>query len=1113
MLINDNSELSQLNNLINAEKGNKESLEQLAQILYNKNNDTSLSIFKSGSDWLLKEHGNKYPELKKGANFYKVIAANTPNLSGSALLAAKRRLYELSTGLSFAAIAGAPANQPRKSQPAKLAANEKKEALKSIIFGGWGGANGLAVTKYFASKTGANNTAFLKKYGVKPIEKYELSTGGEYTVNYQNFCFSLIANDWEKRRQPNSPNPKFRKPITQNRGKNSYIFGLAQLPATGENLIIFEGESDAICASWHKFNAIAIGGAGNKKSLDNLASELKARFKRVFVLFDNDSAGEIGGKELAQKHGFIYVDTAFCMLDFFAKKIGLDATGLQAIADCKDLCDIFNLGNIANGTNGAKNVINFLSLCTEQNNCVNPIENDRFSIGIPHAIGTPFNQYLSEKVGTNSAFNPLQTIALSIAKNKRVCLQAAAGAGKSTCLIDLLKLHIFNPKCQINKLYSEENAIKRVVITVPTTTIMHQLYTAFSGKDKDGNEIEKFDTNGNKIIAPFPNCGLLYGGTPDKEKVRFCDVIICVYDSVLLAEITDNNTLLIADEIHLLPTEFSYRAKANKDVLKAIKKARYTLSLSATPNYLFNQYFDFKLLFGVAKTTNKKYINICEYTGKEYNLIPAILSIFLEERRSGRSKGTIIIKFDDSNYLRAGAAYAKKIGLTSEVFTANEKDNPNYKSILETSKLATKVDIIFTTCLIEAGVSIKDEISHVYICDTLNSDKNIQQSARPRFDIATGINAIVNITIFVSKAANEKEKAAFKHTDSGSKFLSDKLSEATKKAALFNTGNLDFKDTSLPHDAKDYVFRDENEYIADELKILHDIVKIADKDIHLLSKRLQHTDKTIQSVTFSQIDAVENADFSECLDAIEAQNKATKNAAIDILINAANNDENNLKLLLLQLINTDKDRIKGDKLISIFELQNDKAAKKEAFKFYATLPEPNQKVLENADAKIFGFIIDIATYFKVPNTPLFDALHNAKVADKAAKKEAVSKTDTSELKERLKKVRAGKGGEIDNNQYLIDIAVFNAFKKPIENIKAKKRKPFLICELLSITNKILTQKDTPRNFKPKTETGKDGVRAYLGRYFDIETERIAGKNGKETRYTLTRKDTKKNTEK
>lgn len=1114
------SELNQLNDAINAENSNVESLERLAKVLYNVDASakSSVKINEKNGVFYIKDWSGQIAALAAGANFYGLILGATARLSGAALLAEKRRLYEIGTGLNFSPLAGAPVSKPA-NKPARGTANEKKEAQNNVIPDGWHTPNGLAIIDYFASKTGANNTDFLERYGVNPIKKVEFATGKK-TPNFDasNFAFSYLANDWIKKIQPTHANPKLRKTYIK-AGANNYVFGLEQLPEKGENLLIFEGESDVICASLHGFNAVCFGGAA-KPILPQIASELKARFKRIFVLFDNDNAGKTNGKELADKHGFIYVDTEFAIHSLSA------GSGLHLPEEIKDVCDIFNYLNTAyNAATAQLQTRIFLRLCTGLNGRISGLAKDRFSVPISHAIIIPFNQYISEKTTVldangqnielpyihNGIYNPLQILALSIAKNKRVCLQATAGAGKSTALIDLITDYLFSADIQSNKLYfSNENLILRVVIAVPTIPLAEQLYAVFSGKDSKENVID-FNYN-----APFPTgCKLVFNETINKEELRFSNIVICTYDSISVAGI-NKDTILIIDEAHQIITENGYRQKATKSVLAAIKNATRTLFLSATPNYLFNEVFGVKLVIGVPEITNTKHVEICEYTGKQTELIPYILDRYLEQRNNGKT-GTILIKQDDSTLLRAGADYAKSLGLTSEIFSGKNdlfrRNNENYKNILKHSKLATKVDVIFTTRLIEAGVSIKDEISNIYICDTDNIAKIIQQLARPRFDASTGANSLVNAVLFIQqKTAKEKEKASFAGTYTASELYAYKLNLARQKADYFNAGGNNFKNENLSTDAKDYVYQtdektylaDERKYLADEISIMFDIDNAAiTKDKNLIAERLQYTDASIKKVTFSTLQLSENIDFSERKDAVKSYKEQAQKDAILTIKNIAGTDKEKLNFILCKLVATEKSTDKRIGLISCLGIPNGKQADKDARIFYQSLPDASREILENADANILGFLSKVADYMKLPNIGLFDAIDKAEIADKADYKNTLAQIETLELKARQRKYRNGTAGEKEKNQCETANEIYKAFQSKIENIKSGQRKnPFLPCELVEITNKVLTRKDEKRSFKPKTEKGKEGVIPYLKTFFDVLPKVMPDKK---TYYILTRK--------
>ena len=663
-------------------------------------------------------------------------------------------------------------------------------------------------------------------------------------------------------------------------------------------------------------------------------------------------------------------------------------------------------------------------------------------------------------------------------------MQAAAGAGKSTALIELADIFL-NTDSYVNKLYFDANSrINRLVIAVPTVPLAEQLHKS------------------------FPNALLICGKVRDREELRIAQIVICTYDSVLGVGVNEN-TLLVIDEAHQLVSEYGYRSKATKSVLFAMHSAKYTLSLSATPNYLFNQYFGFKLIFGVAEITNTKHINICEYTGKKAELLPYIIDKVSDTK--SQNKGVTIVKIDNLTLARAGAEYAHKLGLTSEIFAGRNESyrdkNENYNSILNLSKLATKVDIIFTTCLIEAGVSIKDDIAHLYICDTLNADKLIQQLARPRYDANTGANKVLNATIFIKK--DDKEKPA--------KYINfdDCLAFSAEKVDYLNSQKSnDYADKKLKDDPKNYIYQDaDTSYKVDILALLFDVNECtATKDVNLLSQRLKYTDKTISSIDFSTVILNENTLFAECLEGIKAQNEADKKAAVSALVLAVNNSETNFDLVVLHLLSLTKDIYLRARLVRVFELKNTLFNRQSAAAFFSSLPAKLQADITSENADVLDFVEIAGVYFeelKVAKISKIDALLSAQKDNPKNLEAAKKAVHLRALKARNKAVRAGDGTVQDVNQFAIDKAIFAAFSNYIDMIKREKRAPFLLSELVEITNKVLCQKIVERGFKPKTAGGKDGVKPYLDRYFEIMPTRELEGGKKITRYILTRRKSEK----
>lgn len=89
-----------------------------------------------------------------------------------------------------------------------------------------------------------------------------------------------------------------------NKHDRSVISLWTKIPEYGDKLIICSSLKDALCL-WANIGipAIAVQGEGYGIS-DTALSELRRRFREVYILFDNDRAGLEDGKSLSAKTGF-----------------------------------------------------------------------------------------------------------------------------------------------------------------------------------------------------------------------------------------------------------------------------------------------------------------------------------------------------------------------------------------------------------------------------------------------------------------------------------------------------------------------------------------------------------------------------------------------------------------------------------------------------------------------------------------------------------------------------------------------------------------------------------------------------------------------------------------
>ncbi len=88
---------------------------------------------------------------------------------------------------------------------------------------------------------------------------------------------------------------------------SSVISLWTKVPQSGDEICICSSLKDALCL-WSNTGipALATQGEGYTMS-DTAVNELKRRFKKVYVLFDNDEAGLIDGEKLCKQTGFINI--------------------------------------------------------------------------------------------------------------------------------------------------------------------------------------------------------------------------------------------------------------------------------------------------------------------------------------------------------------------------------------------------------------------------------------------------------------------------------------------------------------------------------------------------------------------------------------------------------------------------------------------------------------------------------------------------------------------------------------------------------------------------------------------------------------------------------------
>ena len=150
------------------------------------------------------------------------------------------------------------------------------------------------------------NLKWLKYAEIYPIShKIIEKSGRRYTFGADKYAYAYIE------RKEGNVSIKIYQPFNRdgykwsNAHDGSVISLWAKVPEHGDKLCICSSVKDALCL-WANTGipAIAPQGEGYKLS-DTAINELKKRFKNIYIMFDNDSAGILDGKKLAEETGFI----------------------------------------------------------------------------------------------------------------------------------------------------------------------------------------------------------------------------------------------------------------------------------------------------------------------------------------------------------------------------------------------------------------------------------------------------------------------------------------------------------------------------------------------------------------------------------------------------------------------------------------------------------------------------------------------------------------------------------------------------------------------------------------------------------------------------------------
>lgn len=149
---------------------------------------------------------------------------------------------------------------------------------------------------------------WLKYAEVYPIShKIIIKDGKKYVFGADKYAYAYVEHKEGK------VTLKIYQPFNKsgykwaNKHDTSVISLWTKVPKQGDIICICSSLKDALCL-WANTGipSIAIQGEGYTIS-DTAINELERRYKKVFILFDNDEAGLLNGEKLSQQTGFINV--------------------------------------------------------------------------------------------------------------------------------------------------------------------------------------------------------------------------------------------------------------------------------------------------------------------------------------------------------------------------------------------------------------------------------------------------------------------------------------------------------------------------------------------------------------------------------------------------------------------------------------------------------------------------------------------------------------------------------------------------------------------------------------------------------------------------------------
>lgn len=243
----------------------------------------------------------------------------------------------------------------------------------------------------------------------------------------------------------------------------------------------------------------------------------------------------------------------------------------------------------------------------------------------------------------------------------------------------------------------------------------NSLFTADTGLGKTYNILDYAQTMNIKGIFTFPNTtnveqieknpkfkeiGVAYGTINAVQVLKDKGFICITWDQMYkllkahkLGEIDLGGYILINDEIQMHYVDVGFRPVAITNVSKAKVLCRGYIDVTATPSRMDYLKYDFKVNYKSKRKTDYK---VFVYDRLDLERIIDMIN---------EADHKILVYMNDIKKMQY---IQSKINKKSYVLHSNDKDNELYQSIISDGGNILDYEVVFTTKMINAGVSIND---------------------------------------------------------------------------------------------------------------------------------------------------------------------------------------------------------------------------------------------------------------------------------------------------------------------------------------------------------------------------------------------------------------------